>query len=159
MTTMIQRLAGVLGCTFAAVAIGQEAALNWTVLSPAAGTSTAGKYALTGTAGQPTVARLNSRDYTLDGGYWSIVAAIQEPGAPELSVRLTTTNSVVVSWPMTWPGWVLTEAPELPAAAWTDVLTEPIEVAVADDVVVKQVVVTPPVGSRFYKLRKPEGTD
>lgn len=110
---------------------------------------------MAGVIGQPAVARLNSRDYTLDGGYLSIVAAIQTPGAPELSVRLTTTNSVVVSWPMTWPGWVLTETPELPAPAWTEVPQVPLEVAVADDVVVKQVVVAPPVGKRFYKLRKP----
>lgn len=144
-------------CGFAALA--QNVGVDWSALSSGAGTSTAGKYTLAGVVGQPAVARLNSRDYTLDSGYLGIVAAIQQPGAPELSVRLTTTNSVVVSWPMTWPGWVLTEAPELPAAAWTNVLTAPIEVTVADDVVVKQVVVTPPVGSRFYKLRKPEDTD
>lgn len=144
-----------LGVLLGGAALAQNVGVDWSALSSRAGTSIAGKYTLTGTIAQPAAARLNSRDFTLDGGYLSIVAAIQQPGAPELSVRLTTTNSVVVSWPMTWPGWVLTEAPELPAAAWTDVLTAPIEVAVADDVVVKQVVVTPPVGNRFYKLREP----
>jgi hypothetical protein len=42
---------------------------------------------LTGTIGQPDAGRLNSSDFTIDGGFWSIVAAIQEPGVPLLSVE------------------------------------------------------------------------
>ena len=119
------------------------------------GTSTAGVYTLTGTIGQPALSRVNSRDFTIDGGFWSIIAAIQQPGTPFLSVRLTETNTVVVSWPITWPGFVLTESPDLNVPTWTDVTIAPVDVAVGEDRVDKQVIVQKPTGNRFYRLKHP----
>ena len=34
--------------------------------------------------------------YSLAGGFWGIISAIQTPGAPLLTIRLTQTNAVVV---------------------------------------------------------------
>lgn len=129
----------------------QDVSLDWSSVATG-GTISSPGYTLSGTIGQPTIARVHSRDFTIDGGYWSIFAAVQEPGAPFLSVRLTETNTVVVSWPITWPGFLLLENHDLNTTNWSEVMIQPIEVAVGDDRLDKQVIVPKPVGNRFYRL-------
>ena len=128
--------------------------LTWTTLDGGGGTSTAGVYIVTGTISQADAGRLNSSDFTIDGGFWSIVAAIQEPGAPPLSLRHTQTNTVVVSWPMTWPGFVLLENPDANTTNWVQVTTPPAVVVTSRTTAEKQVVVPTPTGKRFYRLSK-----
>jgi len=137
------------------LARAQNYGVDWSTIAGGGGTSTAGVYTVTGTIGQPDTGRLNSSDFTIDGGFWSIVAAIQEPGAPLLSVRLTQTNTVVVSWPMTWPGFVLLENSDLNTTNWVRVATPPIVVVTSQTTAEKQVVVPTPTGKRFYRLSKP----
>ena len=62
------------------VARAQDYGVDWSTIAGGGGTSTAGVYTVTGTIGQADAGRLNSSDFTIDGGFWSIVAAIQEPG-------------------------------------------------------------------------------
>ena len=138
------------------VARAQNYAIDWSTIAGGGGTSTAGVYTVTGTIGQADVGRLNSSDFTIDGGFWSIVAAIQEPGAPLLSVRLTQTNTVLVSWPMTWPGFVLLENPDLNSTNWVQVTTPPVVVVTSQTTAEKQVVVPTPTGQRFYRLTRPK---
>jgi hypothetical protein len=97
---------------------------------------------------------VNSSDFTIDGGFWSIVAAIQEPGAPLLSVRHTQTNTVVVSWPITWPGFALLENSDLNTTNWVQVTTPPVVVVTSQTTADKQVIVPTPAGKRFYRLKK-----
>jgi len=137
------------------VARAQNYGVDWSTITGGGGTSTAGVYTVTGTIAQPDAGRLNSSDFTIDGGFWSIVAAIQEPGAPVLSVRVTQTNTVVVSWPMTWPGFVLLENPNVNTTNWVQVAAPPIVVVTSQTTAEKQVVVPTPTGKRFYRLRRP----
>lgn len=137
------------------VAHGQSYGVDWSTFAGGGGASTAGVYTVTGTIGQPDAGRVNSSDFTIDGSFWSIVAAIQEPGAPLLSVRFTQTNTVVVSWPMTWPGFVLMENPNANTTNWVQVATRPMEVVTSRTTAEKQVVVPTPTGKRFYRLKKP----
>lgn len=118
------------------------------------GVSTAGVYTITGTIGRPDAGRLHSADFTIDGGFWSVVAAIQEPGAPLLSVRFTQTNTVVVSWPVSWPGFGLTEATEATSTTWPSVTIPPQIVVTGQSQAQKQVVVPMPSGKRFYRLKR-----
>jgi hypothetical protein len=95
---MNSRLATTIAFLMAAavtVARAQNYGVDWSSITGGGGSITAGVYTITGTIGQPETGRLNSSDFTIDGGFWSIVAAIQEPGAPLLSVRFTQTNTVV----------------------------------------------------------------
>jgi hypothetical protein len=154
---MKPRLATTIGLLLAAavaVARAQNYAVDWSTITGGGGTSTAGVYTLTSTISQPTSARVNSSDFTIDGGFWCIVAAIQEPGAPLLSVRVTQTNSVVVSWPMTWPGFALLETSDLNTPNWVQVATPPAVVVTSRTTAEKQVVVPTPTGKRFYRLKK-----
>jgi hypothetical protein len=133
----------------------QSYGVDWSTITGGVGTSTAGVYTVRGTIGQPDAGRLNSSDFTIDGGFWSIIAAIQEPGAPLLSVRHTQTNTVVVSWPMTWPGFALLQNSDLNTTNWVQVATPPVVVVTSQTTAEKHVVVPTPTGKRFYRLKKP----
>jgi hypothetical protein len=155
---MSSRLATTIALLIAAVvsvARAQNYGVDWSTITGGGGMSTAGVYTITGTISQPAAGRLNSSDFTIDGGFWSIIAAIQEPGGPLLSVRFTQTNTVVVSWPMTWPGFVLLETSGLNSTNWVQVTTPAVVLVTSQTTAEKQVVVPTPLGKRFYRLRKP----
>jgi hypothetical protein len=57
-------------------------------------------YSVSGTIGQPDAGpTMSGGNFSVDGGFWGIIAAVQTPGAPMLSIACTTTNTVVLSWP------------------------------------------------------------
>jgi hypothetical protein len=56
-------------------------------------------YSVSGTIGQPDGATMSGGNYSLTGSFWSLFAAVQTPGAPVLTITLTTTNTVMVYWP------------------------------------------------------------
>ena len=92
-------------------------------------------------------------NYTLEGGFWGIIAAVQTPGAPLLTITLNPQlSSVMVSWTSPAEGWTLEYATVLTGGTglWTEIpppyqtnatslyFTEPL-----------------PTGNRFYRLHKP----
>ena len=85
-------------------------------------------------------------NFSLTGGFWSLFA-VETPAAPVLAVRLTETNSVIVSWPAPSTGYDLQHNSDLNTMNWSNVSTSPMTVGAE-----KQVVVTSPVGSQFYRL-------
>jgi len=50
---------------------------------------------------------MNGGNYSIAGGFWGIIAAVQTPGAPLLAIRRTSTNTVAVSWPSPSTGFTL----------------------------------------------------
>jgi hypothetical protein len=89
-------------------------------------------------------------NYTEDGGFWGVIAAVQTPGAPLLSIARTTTNTVTVSWPSPSTGWTLQQNTNVSSVNWSNV-TAPIQ----DVGTTKTLIVNPPTGNRFYRLFKP----
>jgi len=72
------------------------------------------------------------------------------PLPPSLTIRRTTTNTVVVSWPSAATGFVLQQNTNgLSSVNWSNVSMAP-----ADDGATKTVIISPVVGSRHYRLRK-----
>ena len=63
-------------------------------------------YSVSGTIGQPDAGPVSGGQFTLEGGFWGIVAAIQNEGAPTLTIELTG-GQVKVSWAAPASGWVL----------------------------------------------------
>jgi hypothetical protein len=114
------------------------------------GTSTGGVFAVSGTIGQPDAGAMSGGNYTLQGGFWSVIAAVQTPGAPLLRIAVTATNTVVVAWPNPSTGFVLQQNGDLNTANWSAVTTPPLVVGEE-----KQVILTPPAGNRFYRLHQP----
>lgn len=129
-------------------------ALDWWTTDGGGGTSTGGVYAVAGTVGQPDAGPvLSGGAFSLVSGFWSVIAAVQTPGAPYLTVFLTTTNTVVVSWPLAGAeGWSLqaTNALSSVAAPWP-VIPPPYQTNGPN----LQVLEPATVGNKFYRLHKP----
>ena len=128
----------------------QSYSIDWFTIDGGGGTSTGGVYSVSGTIGQPDAGHLTGGNFTLDGGFWGVIAAVQLPGSPLLRVVLTTTNTVVVAWPNPSTGFALQENPIFNTGPWTTV-TNTITVVGSEN----QVIVAPPTGNRFYRLKYP----
>jgi hypothetical protein len=126
--------------------------IDWSTIDGGGGTSTGGVYSVSGTIGQPDAGTMSGGNYTLQGGFWGIVAAVQSEGAPWLTVLHTSTNTVVVSWPLLATGWVLEATNALPSviAPWP-LIAPPYETNGAN----LQFTEPSPAGNKFYRLRKP----
>ena len=139
-----------LSFAFGLPALGQYS-IDWFTIDGGGGTSTNGVYSLSGTIGQPDAGRMSGGSFTLEGGFWGIVAAVQTPGAPLLSITHTNSN-VTVSWPTPAEGWVLEQTNRLTGlpGPWPPVpfpyVTNAADIRVT-------VPVTP--GNLFFRLYKP----
>jgi hypothetical protein len=92
--------------------------ISWYTIAGGGGTSSGGNYAVSGTIGQHATASMSGGTYSLTGGFWSIIAAVQTPGAPLLSVTLAG-KQATVSWSAPASGFVLEESPNLNAGSWS----------------------------------------
>jgi len=124
--------------------------LDWSTLD-GGGTSTGGVYSVTCTIGQPDAGNMSGDNFTLDGGFWGLIAAVQTPAAPYLSITLNPQlSTITISWPASAEGWVLTETSDLKTPNWVNVAQTPQQVGSC-----MQVVISPVIGTRFYRLHKP----
>jgi hypothetical protein len=128
----------------------QSYAIDWFTIDGGGGTSTGGVYTVSGTIGQPDAGHMTGGNFTLDGGFWSIIAAVQSPGSPLLRVVRTSTNTVVVAWPAPSTGFSLQQNLDLNTTAWAGI-TNSVNVVGSEN----QIIVAPPVGNRFYRLKNP----
>jgi hypothetical protein len=144
-------LTACVGLCCALPGLAQTYAIDWFTIDGGGGASTGAVYSVSATVGQPDAGpAMSSGNYSLTGGFWSVVAAIQTPGAPRLTVKLTGTNTVVISWPSPSAEWTLQQNPDLNTTTWT-APSEP----VTDDGTSKFIIVQPPTGNRFYRLFRP----
>jgi len=126
----------------------QSYSIDWFTVDGGGGTSTGGVYSLSGTIGQPDAGTMSGGNYTIQGGFWSVIAAIQTEGAPLLTITRSG-PSAIVSWPSPSTGFVLQENGILNNATWTNVAQSPV-----DNGTNKSITITPPVGNKFYRLKK-----
>jgi hypothetical protein len=133
---------------FAPSAFCQNYSITWSTLDGGGGTSTGGVYSVTGTVGQPDAGTMSGGNFALTGGFWSLLAAVQTPGAPLLRIALTTTNTALVTWPSPSTGWTLQQnTNSVSSVNWSNVIS-----GVADNGATKTLLVSPLTGSRFYRL-------
>ena len=128
-------------------AAAQTYSIDWFSVDGGGGTSTGGVYSVSGTIGQPDAGVMSGGNFTLQGGFWSILSAVQTPGAPLLRILLTTSNSVVVAWPVSTPNYVLQQNVDIGTTNWTGT---PAPAVVGNE---NQLLVIPPAGNRFYRLK------
>jgi hypothetical protein len=79
---------------------------------------------------------------------------VRAQGAPGLAIVRFAKNSVINSCPPASTGWALCQDTNLNTVNWSEVLKNP-----NDDGTTKRATVVPPVGNRFYRLKKPWGID
>lgn len=138
-------------CLVCGAAQAQNYSLDWWTIDGGGGTSAGGVYSLSGTIGQPDTGRMTGGNYTLEGGFWNFVSAIQTPGLPLLHVT-NVNGRVTVSWELPAIGCVLEETSTLTGnpVPWAQVLA-PYQTNAS----ISYITVPSPVGSKFYRLRKP----
>jgi len=141
----------ILTSAFCLQAWGQSYAIGWSTIDGGGGTSTGGVYAVSGTVGQPDAGTMSGGNYTLSGGFWGLIAVVQTPGAPLLSIFSTVTNTVAVTWPSPSSGWTLQQnSNSVSSVNWSNVTS-----GIQDDGSTKALIVNPPAGTRFYRLSGP----
>ncbi|MBI5385932.1 MAG: hypothetical protein HZA90_14735 [Verrucomicrobia bacterium] len=131
--------------------LSAQDAIDWFTIDGGGGASSNGQYSVSGTLGQPDAGAMSGGSFTLQGGFWGVVAAVQTPGAPTLSITRAGSD-VVVSWPLPADGWVLEQTNRLasasepwPTATWPCVTN-------ASDI---RVTMPAAPGHRFFRLHKP----
>lgn len=135
---------------FVNVANAQTYSIDWFTIDGGGGSSAGGQYQVVGTIGQPDASTpMTNSTYSLTGGFWSILAAVQTPGSPTLTIKPTGTNTAVISWPSSSAGFTLQQNINVGTTNWTDVPLTP-----ADDGTTKIIVVPATPGNRFYRLKK-----
>jgi len=88
--------------------------------------------------------------YVTNGQILEAVFGVNLPSSPLLSVQLTPTNAVVISWPDASTDFNLQQNGNVNSTNWVNVTNTPI-IAGGQ----KQVIVAPPVGTQFYRLKYP----
>jgi hypothetical protein len=128
---------------------GTNYSITWHTIAGGGGTSTGGIYAVSGTIGQSATATMSGGNYSLTGGFWSIIAAVQTPGAPLLTVAASG-KQATISWLAPASGFVLEESSNLTPGSWS--------VSSATQTTSNGVVsATVPTGGgyQFYRLHSP----
>ena len=134
----------------AASALAQSYSIDWYKISGGGGTSSNGQYTVSGTIGQHDAGGpMTGGNYSLTGGFWSLLSVVQTAGSPTLRIFLTTTNTAVVAWPVPSTGFTLQVNTNLGTTNW---------VSGGSPAVVggeNQVIIAPPVGRQFFRLVHP----
>jgi hypothetical protein len=128
----------------------QTYSIDWYKISGGGGTSSNGQYTVSGTIGQHDAGGpMTGGNYSLTGGFWSLLSVVQTAGSPTLRIFLTATNTAVVAWPAPSTGFTLQVNTNLGGANW--VSTGTVNVVGSEN----QVIVAPPVGTQFFRLFHP----
>jgi hypothetical protein len=136
----------------ATIARAQSYSINWYTIAGGGGTSTNGGYSLSGTIGQAAAGTLSGGNYSLTGGFWGIIAAVQTPGAPTLTIATASGNHVVISWPAPSTGYFLQSDPTLGNTNWVAVNTNTYPVVVTNGI---NAVTLPVSGNQYFRLILP----
>jgi hypothetical protein len=132
-------------CTFGFAAWGQFA-IDWHTVDGGGGTSTGGVYTVSGTIGQPDASGpMTGGQYSVTGGFWALPIAVQDEGAPTLTIVPDAAGHAQVSWTPNTPGFVLRETLSLSPTNWID----------SPSGSTNPVVVPATLPSKFYRLHKP----
>ena len=136
-----------------AIGFAQQYSIDWFTIDGGGGTSTGGVYSVSGTIGQPdaNATPMTGGNFSLTGGFWSLLSVVLTPGAPLLSITLTTTNTALVSWPSPSTGFNLqVNTNSVASVNWSNAPG-----TIQDNGTIKYLIVNPPAGNRFYRLFKP----
>ena len=141
-------LPALFGAAFCASA--QTYSIDWYQVSGGGGTSTGGVHSVSGTIGQPAAgAAMSGGNYSLTGGFWSLIAVVQTPGAPTLTITHSL-GSVLLSWPYPSSGWTLQQNASVASSSGWQTSVFP----VSTNASVSSITITAPSGNLFFRLAK-----
>jgi hypothetical protein len=136
---------------FGFAAGAQNRAMDWSVIPGGGGVSSNDRYSLAGTIGQPAAGlAMSGGNYSLTGGFWSLISVVQTAGAPTLSISHTA-GQIIVSWPTPATGWTLLQSSSLAAGGpW---VTSGWPVAATNGT--SSITISAPAGNLFFRLSQP----
>ena len=131
--------------------LAQTYSIEWFTMDGGGGTSTGGLFTVSGSIGQPDAGLMRGGNYSLAGGFWGVITAVQTPGAPLLSV-LQTNGLLTVYWPLPAAGFVLEQTTSVPNPPpnWSQVAS-PYQTNATHI----SITLPLPAANQFYRLRKP----
>ncbi len=146
----ISLLAGLFLALSADSLCAQTYSIDWYKISGGGGTSSNGQYTVSGTIGQHDAGGpMTGGNYSLTGGFWSLLSVVQTVGSPTLRIFLTTSNTAVVAWPASASGFSLQVNSNLVITNWVSAGT--FNLVGSED----QVIIAPPTGRQFFRLVHP----
>jgi hypothetical protein len=130
-------------------AAGQSYSVDWYKVAGGGGTSTGATYQVTGTIGQHDASgAMSGGNYSLTGGFWSLISVMQTLGAPPLTITHSG-STVKVLWPYPSAGWTLQQNSDLTLPAnWTP------SGGISNDGVNNFITITSPTGNLFFRLKQ-----
>ena len=137
------------GLLIPTISFAQSYTINWYKVSGGGGTSTGATYQVTGTIGQPDAGgAMTGGNYSLTGGFWSLIAVAQTPGAPTLYIGQSG-GTVTVYW-QNVSGWTLQQNNNLAISAnWSA------SAGVTTSNGTNYLTITAPSGNLFFRLANP----
>jgi hypothetical protein len=122
--------------------------IDWFTVDGGGGTTSAGLYEISGTIGQPDAGSVSAGNYVIEGGFWTDLESVPEPGPPGLAIELVSPGVILITWPAPSTGYVLQQSPNLTTTNWLAVTNPPM-------VVNGEMLITvlPNVGNRYYRLK------
>jgi hypothetical protein len=142
-------LGGCLVCAFGGNRARAEFLVDWYKIAGGGGASNAEDYSLVSTVGQAHAGTVSGGDFAVQGGFWGFRPRNQVSDVPVLRVAAASNNTLLLSWSVSFAGFVLEESDDPATVAWSVVQWTPIQVG-------SEWRVTVPLGdagSRFYRLR------
>ncbi len=139
-----------LGLLAASLAHAQSYSVDWYKIAGGGGTSTGATYSVTGTIGQHDASSaMSSGNYSVTGGFWSLINVVQTPGAPTLFVSHS--NNVVKVYWQNVSGWNLIQNNNLtiPVVSWSASSAPTLTGGT------NYLSVTNPLGNLFFRLKNP----
>ena len=130
----------------------QQYSINWFKIAGGGGTSAGGAYQVSGTIGQPDAGGpMTGGNYSLTGGFWSVITVVQTPGAPLLTISFNSQLPTMTdSWPSSATNYVLQQNSDLATANWT-----PVGLPVTTNGATLSVTISPQPGNLFFRLNRP----
>ena len=138
-----------LGLLIPTISFAQSYTIDWYKIAGGGGTSTGTTYQVTGTIGQPDASgAMTGGNYSLTGGFWSLISVAQTPGAPTLYLGKSG-NTVTVFW-QNVSGWSLQQNNNLSLPGnWSA------SGGVTTSNGTNYLNITPPAGNLFFRLNNP----
>ena len=139
------------GLLIPSLGFSQSYFVDWYKIAGGGGTSTGGVYQVSGTIGQPDASgAMSGGNYSVTGGFWSLINVVQTPGLPNLLIVPNGANSVKILWPNTG-SYTLQQNGNL-ATTNTWVTSG---FAITNGYGTNFVTITPPTGNLFFRLKNP----
>ena len=134
------------------VARAQTYSIDWYKIAGGGGSSTGGTYTVNGTIGQPDAGGpLTGGNYSLTGGFWSLISVVQTAGMPKLLIVPNGPNSVKLLWPdPNTNKYTLQQNASLATTNW---ITS--SYPMTNGFGTNFVTLTPPTGNWFFRLKSP----